>query len=176
MRAESYLKIAVVFTGLLCVMGCAGTIKTHNYYSTQEKTYNKVYVVAAENSQFIRFKPGIILPMGGYIVLRDDPAVQRSVIGNTDQVIKTELERYGYNVEIVHRGDLLGDFDFLVEYHDTWRWDFKKVLDRLEIYMIASDGRVIAKSLYKIFNNKELHNFPTPNKEVPKMVKALLSK
>jgi len=34
MRAESYLKIAVVFTGLLCVMGCAGTVKTHNYYST----------------------------------------------------------------------------------------------------------------------------------------------
>ncbi len=168
------LKIVIGFIGLLLLTGCAGTIKTHNYHSVKEKTFNKVYVVAAENSKFIRFKPGIVLPMGSYIVLKDDPAVQKPVIGNTDQVIKAELEQYGYDVEIVNKGDLLGDFDFLVAYQDTWRWDFKKVLDRLEIYLIAPDGKVIGKSLYKIFWNKEMHNFPTPKKEVPKMMKALL--
>jgi hypothetical protein len=37
-------------------------------------------------------------------------------------------------------------------------------------------GEVIAKSTYNIYWNKEIHNFPSPEKEVPKMIKELLEK
>ena len=152
---------------------CAGTINTVGHINTQT-AYKKAIVVSAENSQYIQFKPGIFIPLGVYIVLPDDPAVTREVIGNTDKVIKCELEKYGIQAEIVKKGELYGDFDILVEYYDTWRWDFKKILDKLEIVFISPQGELIARSTYNIYRNKELHNFPTPEKEVPKMVREML--
>ena len=67
------------------------------------------------------------------------------------------------------------DFDLIVEYKDKWRWDFKKILDELEIKFITPNGKeIISKSNFIIYKNKELHNFPSPEKEVPKMIKELL--
>jgi len=63
-----------------------------------------------------------------------------------------------------------------VSVYDTWRWDLKKILDKLEIVFISPKGEVIAKSTYNIYWNKEIHNFPSPEKEVPKMIKELLEK
>lgn len=165
-------------TSILAILisSCAGTIKTTKYTVTETKEQKKVYIISAENSQYIQFKPGVILPMGGYIVLPDDPSKTHEVIGSTDLIIKNEVEKYGIKAEIVKKGDVLGDFDFLIEYHDTWRWDFKKVLDKLEILFISPSGEVIAKSEFNIYKNKEMHNFPTPEKEVPKMIKEIFEK
>ena len=168
-KSISLLIIAVLFSS------CAGTINTVRYINNQTE-YKRAVIVSAENSQYIRFKPGIIIPLGVYIVLPDDPAEKQEVIGNTDKVIKQELEKYGIDAEIIKKGEITEDFDLLVEYYDTWRWDFKKILDKLEIVFISPKGEVIAKSTYNIYWNKEIHNFPTPEKEVPKMIKELLDK
>lgn len=69
------------------------------------------------------------------------------------------------------------DIDFIVLYRDTWRWDFKKILDKLEIVIIsATDNTELARSVFNIHKNKEMHNFPNPEKEVPKMIKQLLDR
>lgn len=167
--------ILLLFLIAVSFSGCAGTIKTVKY--TQKQTeHRKAIIISAENSQYIQFKPGIIVPATGYIVLPDDLAKKHEVIGNTDEVIKRELEKYGIYAEIVKEGKVLDDFDLLVEYYDTWRWDFKKILDRLEIVFVSPHSEVIAKSTYNIHKNKEIHNFPNPEKEVPKMIKELLGK
>ena len=54
--------------------------------------------------------------------------------------------------------------------------EFKKILDKLEIVFISPQGEMIAKSTYNIYKNKELHNFPTPEKEVSQMMKERLKK
>lgn len=47
----------------------------------------------------------------------------------------------------------------------------------LKYHFIAPEGnKVLAKSNFSIYKNKELHNFPSPEKEVPKMIKELLDK
>jgi len=52
----------------------------------------------------------------------------------------------------------------------------KKILDKLEIVFISADGKTeIARSTYNIYRNKELHDFPSAEKEVPKMIKELLT-
>lgn len=155
---------------------CSGTINTVKYSVPEIKEQKKAYIISAENSQYIQFKPGVVLPMVGYIALPDDSSKEHEIIGKTDLVIKNEVEKYGVKAEIVKKGDELGDFDFLIEYHDTWRWDFKKILDKLEIVIISPKGDVISKSEYNIYKNKELHNFPSPEKEVPKMIKELFEK
>ena len=162
--------------GIVVLSSCAGTIHTVRHVDKQ-MDYKKAVIVSAENSQYIQFKPGMfIFPLGVYIVLPDDPAKEHKVIGNTDEVIKQELEKYGIQAKIVKKGELIEEFDFLVEYYDTWRWDFKKILDKLEIVFISPDGTIIAKSIYNIYKNKEFHDFPIPEKEVPKMIKELLNK
>jgi hypothetical protein len=165
--------LLLVVAELFC--SCAGTINTVRQINYQSE-YKKAVIISAENSNYIQFKPGIFIPVGVYIVLPDDPAEKREVIGNTDNVIKQELEKYGIRAEILKRGEITEDFDLIVEYYDTWRWDFKKILDKLEIVFISPKGEMIAKSIYNIYKNKELHNFPTPEKEVPKMMKELLKK
>ena len=161
---------------IMCIFlySCAGTIKTVSY--TNAKTnYKKAYIISSENSEFIKFKFGT-LTYGAYIPPQDDPAVESEIIGNTDLVIKDELLKYGIDAKIGKKGEVPDDFDLIVQYSDTWRWDFKKILDKLEIVFISSDGKtMIAKSTYNIYQNKELHNFPTPEKEVPKMIRELIN-
>ncbi|NHJ85657.1 MAG: hypothetical protein FK734_09360 [Asgard group archaeon] len=132
--------------------------------------------MSAENSKYIEFRFGIITPFV-YYVPPDDPAIEHETIGNTDLVIKQELEKYGIYTVIGKRGDSPENFDLIVEYNDTWRWDFKEIIDKLEIAFISPSGdSLIAKSTYNISKNKELHNFPTPEKVVHKMIQELLQK
>ena len=168
-------KIIPLLIVVVLFSSCAGTINTVRYINYQPE-YKKAAIIYSENSQYIQFKPGIIIPFGVYIVLPDDPAEKHEVIGNTDKVIKQELEKYGIEAVIIKKGEVTEDFDLLVEYYDTWRWDLKKILDKLEIVFISPKGEVIAKSTYNIYWNKEFHNFPSPEKEVPKMIKELLEK
>lgn len=165
-----------IYVLLIGLFSCAGTINTIR--KTESKSINnaRAYVISAENSQYIKFKFGVITPFA-YIVLPDDPAQKHKAIGNTDITIKQELERNGIYAEIGKKDDIPEGFDFIVMYNDTWRWDFKKVLDKLEIVFISGDGKEeLARSVYNIHPNKEYHNFPTPEKEVPKMIKELLNK
>ncbi len=176
-----YMKNSINKTFLvLCIIilfsSCAGTIKTVRKDPLYYPEYENAYIISAENSQYIKFKFGIITPYA-YIVLPDSPAAEHEIIGNTDAVIKNELQKYGINAEIGIKGDIPENIDLIVLYNDIWRWDFKKVLDRLDIVFISpGDNKEIAKSTYNIYKNKELHNFPTPEKEVPKMIKELLNK
>lgn len=156
--------------------GCAGTINTVKSPEHNIKNYKKAYIISTDNSQYIQFKFGVITPFA-YIIPSDDPAVQHDIIGTTADVIKNELEKNGIIAEIGKKEDTPVGFDFIVQYYDTWRWDFKKILDKLEIVFITPEGdKVITKSTYNIYKNKEMHNFPTPEKEVPKMIKGMLSK
>jgi hypothetical protein len=165
------LPIFLLLFLMLC--SCAGTIRTTKYTNQNASNYKKAYVVVNQSSQYIEFQPSIITP-NLYISMPDDPAEVHEVIGNTDIVIKEELEKYGMIVEIGKMPDT-ASFDLMVKYNDTWRWDFKKILDRLEIIFISpEDGTEIAKSIYKMTIFKEFHNFPSPKKEVPKMIKQLL--
>lgn len=154
---------------------CAGTITTQIQTSITSQ-YKRAYVVSAEDSNYIKFRFGAITPYG-YLVLPDNPSQKHEVIGNTDLVIKQELEKYGIHTVIGSRDDIPDDFDLIVLYADTWRWDLKKILDKLQIVFISAEGgKELARSTYRISKNKEFHNFPTPEKEVPKMIRELLNK
>ncbi len=158
------------------LIGCTGTINTVSYLPKSDNLYKNAYIVSAENSKYIEFRFGIITPFV-YYVPPDDPAIEHETIGNTDLVIKQELEKYGIYTVIGKRGDSPENFDLIVEYNDTWRWDFKEIIDKLEIAFISPSGdSLIAKSTYNISKNKELHNFPTPEKVVHKMIQELLQK
>jgi hypothetical protein len=166
----------IYFFFILFFCSCAGTISTVNYRNQFTSEFKKAYIISSENSQYIKFKFGTIMPYG-YIPPIDDAAEKNEIIGNTDTIIKQELEKYGIQSIIGKKGDSPEDFDLIVEYSDTWRWDFKKILDKLEINFISPKGdSLLAKSTYNIYKNKEMHNFPTPEKEVPKMIKELLNK
>ncbi len=102
---------------LIILSSCAGTINTLKQ-TTGTLQYKKAYVVSADNSNYIKFKFGAITPYG-YIVLPDDPSQQHEVIGNTDIVIKQELEKYGIYSEIGKKDDIPTDFDLIVLYNDT---------------------------------------------------------
>jgi hypothetical protein len=165
-----------LYASLSVLSSCAGTIKTVRQMDQTPSKFTKAYLISAESSQYIKFKFGVITPFA-YIPLADDPAQQHKVIGNTDVVRKRELEKHGIKTEIGKKGDIPEGFDLIVMYSDTWRWDFKKILDKLEIVFISPEGnKEIARSTFNIYKNKELHNFPTPEKEVPKMIKGLLGK
>jgi len=165
----------IVLLSISMLYSCAGTIQTVRQTQQPISNYKKALIISSENSQYIKFKFGLITP-GAYIILPDDPPQQHEKIGNTDVVIKKELEKYGIVAEIGKAGDIPEDIDLIVLYNDIWRWDLKKILDRLDIVFISpNDKREIAKSTYNIHKNKEFHNFPSPKKEVPKMIKELLN-
>ncbi len=171
---NTMIKQTLILLNILILTSCAGTIQTTQQTQNTITNYKKAYIISAKNSQYIKFKFGVITPFA-YVVLPDDPAQKHEKIGNTDIIIKQELEKHGIKAEIGTEGDVPNDIDLIVMYNDTWRWDFKKILDRLDIVFISpTDNKELAKSTYNIHKSKEFHNFPTPEKEVPKMIKKLL--
>jgi hypothetical protein len=161
---------------LITFYNCKGTINTVTYSNSKIKNYKNAYIISSENSEFIKFKFGE-LSYRSYLPPKDDPAEKLKKIGNTDTIIKQELEKYGIFSVIGKKGDTPENFDLIIKYKDKWRWDFKNILDELEIYFISKKGnKVIAKSIFNIYKNKKLHNFPIPEKVVPKMIKELLDK
>ena len=150
------------------IISCKGTINTVKYSENNFSKYKRAYIISSENSEYIKFKFGDFT-YGGYLPPKDDPAEKMEVIGNTDTIIKRELEKRGIYSVIGKKGDIPENFDLIVKYKDKWRWDFKKILDELEISFIAPEGnKVLAKSNFSIYKNKELHNFPTPEKKSQK--------
>ncbi len=169
------LRFTVSILLITFLVSCSGTINTTRSLTAEPPKFTKAYIISTENSQYIKFRFGLITPFG-YIIPPDGPAEKNPVIGNTDLIIKQELEKHGITAVIGKKGDTPTDYDLIVEYNDTWRWDMKKILDKLEIVFISAKGDTqIAKSNFNIYKNKELHNFPTPEKEVPKMIKELLN-
>lgn len=171
-------KTTLFFLSIFFFFNCAGTIKTAKYTKDIiQAKYKKAYIVSSKYSEYIRPRLGTITPFGQYVPRPDEPPVKKEVIGNIAEVIKQELGKYGIFAEIGNENNLLTDHDLIVVYKDTWRWDFKKILDNLEIsFVLPETGQSIAVSKYSIYHNKEFHNFPTPEKEVPKMIKQLLEK
>ena len=90
---------AFILLNIILLTSCAGTIQTVRQTPLNIPEYKRAYIISAENSQFIKFKFGVITPYA-YIVLPDDPAEQHEIIGNTDIVIKKELEKYAVSAEI----------------------------------------------------------------------------
>lgn len=168
MRVFFFLSIA------LLLEGCAGTIKTVHH--TDQRKYSKAYIISSDQSEYVKFKFGTFTYFG-YIPPADGPSETRERIGNTDTIIKYELEKRGISATLGKKGDTPEGYDLIVTYDDIWRWDFKKILQHLDIYFISPRGdSVLATSTFDIYYNKELHNFPTPKKEVPKMIEELLKK
>jgi hypothetical protein len=175
MKNKTILFSSIVFF-LITFYSCKGTIDTVKYSKNKTSNHKKAYIISSENSEYIKFKFGNF-SYGGYVPPKDDSAEKLKRIGNTDTIIKQVLEKYGIFSVIGKKGDTPEDFDLIIKYRDTWRWDFKKILDELEISFISKKGnKVLAKSTFNIYKNKELHNFPTPEKVIPKMIKELLSK
>tara|TARA_R110001632_G_scaffold3751_6_gene16510 strand:- start:292 stop:819 length:528 start_codon:yes stop_codon:yes gene_type:complete len=170
------LRILLIISVIGTLYSCKGTINTTKYSTNNLSNFKRAYIVSSENSEYIKFKFGEFT-YGGYIALEDDPEEKINVIGNTDTIIKRELEKHGIYAVIGIKGDVPENFDLIVKYKDKWRWDFKNILDELEIFFISPDGnKVLASSIFNIYKNKEIHNFPSPEKEVPKMIKELLDK
>lgn len=169
MRIFFYL----LLSGFAC--SCGGTIKTTHYQEPALSEFRKAYIVSSENSQYVQFKFGTMTPFG-YMAPIDDPAEKHGVIGFTASIIKQELEKHGIQSMIGEKGDMPEGFDLIIEYYDVWRWDFKNILEHLDIFFIAPEGNLLlAKSTFRMYTNKELHNFPSPEKEVPRMIRELLN-
>lgn len=165
--AKILLQVAII----ILFGSCAGTIKTVRSFELKPTHFKKALIVSSENSKFIHFKFGTITPFGLYVIQPDDPALENKVIGNTAVVLKNEIEKYGIEAIIGKKDESAENYDFVVFYYDVWRWDFKNILDKLEIVFYSSDGKTeIARSTYNIYKNKELHDFPSPEKEIPKMI------
>ena len=170
------IKKTIMYSLLILILflwNCAGTIHTNRLPGYDFKNFKKAYIVSAKNSQYIKFQFGILAGMT-YIPPVNEQAESTEKIGNTDIVLKNELEKYGIVSVIGTEGTVPEDVDIIVKYSDVWRWDFKKILEQLEINLInAKSNKVIGEATYNI-GSKEFHNFPTPEKEVPKMIKKLM--
>ena len=175
MKNKALLTAYLIFS-IITFYNCKGTIDTVKYSANSASNYKRAFIISSANSDYIKFKFGE-LSYGGYFPPKDDSAEKSKRIGNTDTIIKQELEKYGIFSVIGKKGDTPENFDFIITYKDKWRWDFKKILDELEISLISKEGnKILAKSTFNIYKNKELHNFPVPEKVVPKMIKELLDK
>ncbi len=165
---KNYKSISSIIAVVIIIIfsNCAGTINTVG--SLKPSQYQNAFIVSAQHSEYIKFK---FL----YMYFGDNAPTSREKIGNTDLVIKSELDKRGINSVIGEDGEIPQNTDLIILYNDVWRWDFKPVLDNLEIVFISpSTKEEIARSTFNIYRNKEIHNFPNAEKEVPKMIEELL--
>jgi hypothetical protein len=160
--------------GTLLIGSCAGTISVKKNQNDELNKIKKAFIVSAKNSKFIKIQFGTFIAGVGYIPPVDERAEEAAAVGKTDEIIKKELEKYNVISIIGNQGEVPQNIDVIVIYNDVWRWDFKNVLDQLEIDFInPKTNQIICEATYKI-GDKEMHDFPTSEKEVPKMIKKIM--
>jgi hypothetical protein len=153
------------------LVGCAGVVRStviHDEFYKQKK----VLIIKSDASSYIPFQMGNIIG-GMYFPPTTSTVKEKPVIGNTDIVIKKELEKRGFEVYIAGDKPITNDFQLVVRYKDTWKWDMSDYMPYLEIYfMDAATLKTNARTSYA--NSSETHDYPTPEKTIPKMLDDLL--
>jgi len=97
-------------------------------------------------------------------------------IGDTSGHIQRALRNHGIESTIGEEQGVSQDVDMIVRYEDVWQWDVKKYLK--ELFIGFYDARTGEKLVETTHHPKKivLQTFPTPQKEVPGLISAMLKK
>jgi hypothetical protein len=167
-----FFPVLLILSCSLVLLGCAGKHISTLDPGVDLRSYKKVHIVYNHNSKKIKNSVALV-PGGATYSPVGEEVVSR--VGYTAQVIQSELGKYGIHSAVVNESHPIpDDVDLVVRYDDTWNWDMKDYLYALEIEFIDNgSGKVVAKGT---FTSSYAHNFPTPEKEVPKMIKSMFDK
>jgi hypothetical protein len=176
---KAFLYAAILYLVVLSQSACKGTIETVTYVSKNIR-FKRAYIIAPQRPTHYKFVPTMIPAYFWDESHRDAlyaSAEKIEVVGKTEKAIREELEEYGISAVIGTSKNAPEGFDIIVKFNESWTWDMTNILDHLEIIFIScTDGKEIGRSIYRINDNSEMHNFPTPRKEVPNMIRELMAR
>lgn len=161
-------KLALVITAsLLC--SCAGSYYIDKYTEDPLQDVESVYIIKADSSYYEKFMMGMILPTGYVPPVVDGEIVKKNAIGDTDKYLKIEFDKLGMNTSIGSYNEIPDTTDLLVIYSDKWRWDFKKVMDKLDVELIDYKSKELVGEMKYRIGSKEMHDYPSAEEEVPRL-------
>lgn len=169
------IKILLALTVSIMLSSCAGSYYIDKYTDDPLQGVSKVYIIKADSSYYENFMMGIVLPSGYVPPVVDGEVVKKKAIGDTDKYLKQEFDKMGMKTSIGYYKDIPDDTDLLVIYSDKWRWDFKKIMDRLDVEFINYKSKeLVAEMKYRI-GSKEMHDYPSAQEEVPRLFEKYLN-
>ncbi len=168
-------KISLLFIVAIMLSSCAGSYYIDKYTDDPLQGVNKVYIIKADSSYYEKFMMGIVLPSGYIPLVVDGEVVKTKAIGDTDKYLKKEFDKLGMKTSIGYYNEIPDDTDLLVIYSDKWRWDFKKIMDRLDVEFIDYRSKeLVAEMKYRI-GSKDMHDYPSAQEEVPRLFNKYLN-
>ena len=89
-----------------------------------------------------------------------------------DSLICIELNKKGYECNIIERGTLTPENVYTILYQDYWAWDFKDFMHILKIWVYYNNKETI--KVVSQGNTAGMHDYPMPEDQVPKLVELIL--
>ena len=176
-------RLILVMFLCLVITSCRGTL-TVNAPNKYNKAIRKVFVAEKQTSYKVPINfIGAAGVLGGAIggamaglASKDMKKYEVPAIGKTYLHIKNFFEKSGYTVVSGNLETIPTDIDAVVDYDDYWEWDLKYYLKMLKItFKDPKTGNIFAEGLYKA-SRGGLHDYPSSEREVPKLISAILEK
>ncbi len=89
-----------------------------------------------------------------------------------DSLICTEIIKHGFECDIVKKGEQIEQNKYIVLYQDYWSWDFKQYMHILKVWVYYNNKEII--KVVSEGNTAGMHDFPTPENQVPKLVDLIM--
>lgn len=163
------LAIAIALCSALC-LSCATRVYLNESSGIPKRQYDSLVILKNPVS--------LVIPVAIYPEYKD---IKYHVKGGMPAVVKidsmlqTGLEATGINSLVRDTIDVLDSTTLYLVYQDYWAWDLKKYMHVLWIGVYDS-GENLKLEVISQGNTAGLHDFPTPQKQVPIMIQELVAK
>lgn len=165
-----FIKLLISIT-IVTFLGCAGSLRLSIKPGVDIYKYKTAYII---DSKYSKFRGASVIPIPGTVLVLPGDEEKVESRGKISVLIRDELQKYGVNAVIGSETDSIPEnIDLIIRYEDVWEWDFKHYLSSLVIKFIANGTNdVIAEGKFK---SAIAHDFPIPEREIPKIIKKYLN-
>lgn len=165
----------------IVISSCASTIRSETFDEGYESEFEKKSIYILKNLYSIKHT-NILLPPQYYIDEYENYSAWYKFVPKIEDIdlkIATELLRYGYKTKMVEDISEIEEKDAIVIYsEDIWQWDLRHYMHILKVHISYKHGNKL-EIMAKIGSEGSktgFHNFPSPDSEIPRIIKEVLNK
>jgi len=163
-------RLTLLFVVILTIF-CSCSTKQYLLKST-DQDLSQIKRILIVNNDFSNIIPVGIYP--SYENIDDFVTKKDSAISDIPELVCVELLKRQINCEIAYEHSEINNETYYIEYQDYWAWDFKKYMHVLKMKLYKNGIEI--KTVASQGNGAGMHDYPTPEKQIPLLIDLLLKK
>lgn len=172
-------KFLYILLAIITISSCASTIRTEIYDENYRNEFDKENIYILKNPYSVKHL-NILLPPPYYIENYNDSPMWFKYVDKFDDIdnkIAKELLKYDYNSKMINDISEIKEKHAIVIFsQDVWQWDLVNYMHILKVNISYKHNQQLdlIAQIGSEGNSAGIHNFPSPDSEIPRIIKEVL--